>query len=62
MKPGTDGSLTIYVQSDSPGADKEANWLPSPKGAAFSLYVHAYWPEAAITSGKWIPPAVKKIQ
>lgn len=55
-----DGSLTIYVQPDSPGADKEANWLPAPKGADFSLYVRAYWPELAITSGQWTPPAVVK--
>jgi hypothetical protein len=60
LKPNADGSLTIYVQADSPGADKEANWLPAPAGADFSLYVRAYWPQAAITSGKWTPPAVVK--
>ena len=57
-----DGSLTIYVQADSPGADKESNWLPAPKGADFSLYVRAYWPQQAITSGKWMPPAVTRVQ
>jgi hypothetical protein len=40
------------VQPDSPGADKESNWQPAPKEADFSLYVRAYWPQEAITSGK----------
>ena len=40
---------------------QRANWLPSPKGAEFSLYVRAYWPEEAITSGKWTPPPVVKV-
>ncbi|CAM2155253.1 DUF1254 domain-containing protein [Pararobbsia alpina] len=60
LKPDADGSLTIYIQADSPGADHESNWLPAPKDADFSLYVRAYWPEQAITSGKWTPPAVVK--
>jgi hypothetical protein len=50
------------VQPDSPGADKESNWLPAPKAADFSLYVRAYWPQEAITSGKWTPPPVVKSQ
>ena len=62
LKYGADGSLTIDVQPDSPGADKEANWLPAPKGAAFTLYVRAYWPQQAITTGQWTPPAVIKAQ
>lgn len=57
LKTGADGSLTFYVQADSPDADKEANWLPAPKGADFSLYVRAYWPETAVTAGKWTLPA-----
>jgi hypothetical protein len=60
MKLGVDGSLTIYVQTESPGANKEANWLPAPKDADFSLYVRAYWPGTAITTGKWTPPAAVK--
>jgi hypothetical protein len=50
------------VQPDSPGADKESNWLPAPKEVDFSLYVRAYWPREAITSGKWTPPPVVKSQ
>ena len=54
-----DGSLTLHVQAKSPGKDKESNWLPAPDGD-FSLYVRSYWPDAAITEGKWTPPRVEK--
>jgi len=54
-----DGSLTLCVQSQAPGNDKMSNWLPAPAGD-FSLYIRAYWPEAAILDGKWIPPEVRK--
>lgn len=62
LKPNADGSLTIYVQSESPGRGKEANWLPAPANADLTLYVRAYWPDEAITSGRWTPPAVVKTQ
>ena len=62
LKLDADGSLTLYVQSDSPGADKESNWLPSPKGADFSLYIRAYWPKAPILEGSWIPPTIERRQ
>jgi hypothetical protein len=59
LKPDSDGSLTIYVQSTEPSDSvQRANWLPSPKGD-FSLYLRAYWPQEEITSGKWTPPVVK---
>jgi hypothetical protein len=60
LKYNAAGSLTLYVQAQSPGADKESNWLPAPKDGDFSLYVRTYWPEEAITSGKWTPPPVVK--
>lgn len=60
LKKNTDGSLTLYVQADSPGSDKEANWLPVPKGGDFSLYIRAYWPEKNVQLGPWTPPAVLK--
>jgi hypothetical protein len=60
LKLGADGSLTLHVQSETPGADKESNWLPAPKDADFSLYLRAYWPKAAILDGKWTPPAVER--
>jgi hypothetical protein len=60
LKFNKDGSLTLYVQGKSPGAAKEANWLPAPKGE-FSLYLRSYWPDAAITAGKWTPPPVARV-
>ena len=64
MKKNEDGSLTIYIQKDSPGADKEANWLPAPKDPIY-LVMRLYWPKTEAPSilppgeGTWIPPAVK---
>ncbi|TDY22993.1 hypothetical protein B0G81_3316 [Paraburkholderia sp. BL6665CI2N2] len=60
LKYNADGSLTIYVQRDPPAdASQRANWLPAPNGD-FSLYVRAYWPKPEVTSGSWIPPAVRR--
>jgi hypothetical protein len=59
MKQNPDGSLTLYFQNETPGADKEANWVPTPKDE-FSLYIRAYWPKAEILDGRWVPPAVSK--
>jgi hypothetical protein len=59
LQTGTDGSLTIYVSTTPPSQDKMTNWLPAPKGD-FSLYIRTYWPEDAILSGTWTPPAVVK--
>ena len=56
-----DGSLTIYVQPDTPPTAQRDNWLPAPNGADFTLYVRAYWPKTAVTDGSWTPPAVKKV-
>ncbi|WP_250473151.1 DUF1214 domain-containing protein [Caballeronia sp. GAFFF1] len=58
LKFDADGSLTLYVQADSPGADKESNWLPAPAGAPFSLYMRAYWPKGPVIDGSWTPPPV----
>jgi len=55
-----DGSLDIYLQKDSPGQDKEANWLPAPQDT-FSLMLRLYWPKEAFLKGDWQPPAVKQI-
>jgi hypothetical protein len=55
-----DGSLDIYFQADSPGKDKEANWLPAPK-APFNLTMRLYSPEEDALTGKWNPPPIKKV-
>ena len=44
MKKNADGSLTLYIQKDSPGTDKESNWLPAPNGPIY-LVMRLYWPK-----------------
>jgi hypothetical protein len=61
FKTDADGSLDLYFQNESPGKDKEANWLPAPQGA-FNLTMRLYSPRADILTGKWNPPAVHKVQ
>ena len=57
-----DGGITLYVQHDSPGKDKEANWLPAPKGPFF-MVMREYWPKAEALDGTWkAPPAVRTTQ
>ena len=53
-----DGSLTLYIQRDSPGKEKESNWLPTPKSGGFSMNLRLYWPKASALNGTWKPPAV----
>ena len=63
MKKNADGSLTLYVQKDSPGEDKESNWLPAPDGPIY-LVMRLYWPKTEAPSilpageGTWKPPGV----
>ena len=62
LKANADGSVDLYIQKDSPGADKEANWLPAPAGK-FILMMRMYWPDESppsIIDGTWTPPAAIK--
>jgi hypothetical protein len=52
-----DGSLDLYFQNQSPGADKEANWLPAPE-EPFNLTMRLYAPKSDALTGKWNPPPV----
>jgi len=61
MAMNDDGSLTIYVQHESPGADKEANWLPAPD-SDFEMTLRTYWPEPEVNTGDWIPPPAVKAE
>lgn len=64
MKTNADGSLTLYIQHKSPGADKESNWLPAPDGPIY-LVMRLYWPKETPPSilpagkGTWKPPGVQ---
>ncbi|MBR0817663.1 DUF1254 domain-containing protein [Bradyrhizobium liaoningense] len=60
FKRDADGSLTLYVQNDNPGGDREANWLPAPKGS-FNLTMRLYAPKSEALTGVWNPPAIKRV-
>ena len=62
LKSNADGSIDLYIQKDSPGADKESNWLPAP-ASKFVLMLRLYWPnpdDPSILNGSWNTPPVKK--
>jgi hypothetical protein len=63
LKADTDGSVPLYIQADSPGPEKESNWLPAPK-APFVLMLRMYWPKTnppSILDGTWKPPVVERV-
>lgn len=64
MLPGftrdADGGLTLLVQNESPGKDREANWLPAPKGP-FVAMMRLYWPKNEALDGKWTAPPLGRV-
>jgi hypothetical protein len=60
LERDADGGLTLFIQNESPGTDKEANWLPAPKGP-FRMYLRLYWPKTEALNGTWIKPPLKQV-
>lgn len=61
LKRDTDGGLTLLIQNESPGKDKESNWLPAPKGP-FVMAMRLYWPKEEALDGKWTAPKAEKVK
>jgi len=61
FKKDPDGGLTLHIQNESPGKDKESNWLPAPKGP-FVMAMRLYWPKEEATKGKWNAPLAEKVK
>jgi len=59
LKRDADGGITLYVQSESPGKEKESNWLPAPKGPFF-MVLRLYWPKPEALNGKWTAPPLQR--
>ena len=60
LKYAVDGSLTLYLQHESPGKDKESNWLPAPNGN-FYVSIRTYRPREEITNGTWAPENIETL-
>ena len=60
LKYNADGSLDVYIQRDSPGKDKESNWLPAPP-EPFSMSLRLYWPKPQVLDGSWTPPPIRAV-
>ena len=58
LKTDADGGITLHLQAESPGADRESNWLPAPRGP-FMVTLRYYWPAAALLKGRWKAPKIE---
>jgi hypothetical protein len=61
LKFNTDGSLDLYIQNQNPGADRQPNWLPTPKSGTLGMTLRLYWPKPPVAAGRWNPPPVRRL-
>jgi len=61
LKYDADGSLDLYLQNGSPGADKESNWLPAPRGK-LGITMRLYAPKPEVADGRWVPPPIRRVK
>jgi hypothetical protein len=61
LKLDADGGVTLYIQHDSPGKDKESNWLPAPNGP-FLMFLRLFWPKPEALDGKWKQPPLQRAE
>jgi hypothetical protein len=61
LKRDADGGLTLYIEHDSPGNDKESNWLPAPSGP-FVMFLRLYWPKPEALDGTWKQPPLNRAE
>jgi len=61
LQLNADGSLDLYIQADSPGQSREANWLPVA-AAPFTLLMRLYSPKSEILDGSWTPPPLNRVE
>jgi hypothetical protein len=61
LKREADGGVTLYIQHDSPGRDKESNWLPAPSGP-FLMFLRLFWPRPEALDGNWKQPPLQRLE
>jgi len=61
LKRDADGGLTLYIQHESPGKEKESNWLPAPDGP-FMMTMRIYWPKPEVLDGTWKQPPLERVK
>jgi hypothetical protein len=61
LKRDSDGGLKLYIQHESPGKSKEANWLPAPASGPFFTVLRLYWPEEPALDGRWKAPPLERV-